>query len=442
MANHIRSIRGQWKDPAAVDTRTSHHNTDEKQVDRNIDRTNPLQHGTATTRLSHMGRFLAWTLFAYGRARVQALCVACEEGDTAKAAKLLATGVYVDGRDDQQITPLVWAIRHRHWEIVKLLLSYHANPNCSAPMTPLLEAVSSKRMDIVEVLVKNGAVVNAKDLSNERFRGITALHRAVELDLQDIVYFLLSQGADCKLTYCDHTADLHNISPLHIAKGRCAHHIKTSTERDYDWFRASAKDSQGRIPLFWALERNDWEAVASCLPHHSTAKDSIDVHGNSALHLLCDILSSSHLPRDLIWVTSLVLSVDREVIRRPNNAGKFPLQMLAASAANRSQHQRSDDESVFKACKDDILATDLASQHRIRHPEDYMDSYITYCFGTAPTPTKEELEERHCKWELQQAHEAQTLAEQTAYFSSLMEQQKDDSERQNNKSEKEQRHII
>jgi len=54
-----------------------------------------------------------------------------------------------------------------------------------------MNAVQSNKIDHLKRLLRAGASVNAKDN-----RGFTALHRAAERGFEDIVEFLLKNGAD------------------------------------------------------------------------------------------------------------------------------------------------------------------------------------------------------------------------------------------------------
>jgi hypothetical protein len=368
--------------------------------------------------IRHMFNSYTWKYLPNSHALAEALCLACEEGDAKEAIRLLEKGAYVDAFGAQQLTPLICAIRRQRADIIRLLLKQRVDVNKpSSRVTPLLEAVQSTSLEIVVMLVKHGANINERNFPDENFRGITALHRAGDLDLPDLIYYLLNEGANCSLTYCDHNADLHEISPLHVAKGRCAKHIISISTRDGDYKRASARDSRGRIPLIWALEREDWRAVSACNTHFRSEKEGIDVDGNTALHLLCKRLSRSPLPKELIDVTSQVVQMDIMRIRHVHREGRSPLQMLAASSAQRPRPTDPEDERVFAACKDIILESDLFIQSRKAHPEYYF-SGMTYCFGTKPP--EEEQEAMRRQYELAAVHDARMLVEQTALFESMM----------------------
>jgi ankyrin repeat protein len=75
-----------------------------------------------------------------------------------------------------------------------------------AQRTLLMEAIIFKKEDIVELLVKNGADVNAREL-----KGWTPLHFAAQSYLPDTVKLLIEKGADIN------AVDFYNNTPLHKA---------------------------------------------------------------------------------------------------------------------------------------------------------------------------------------------------------------------------------
>ncbi|USP73443.1 hypothetical protein yc1106_00717 [Curvularia clavata] len=88
-----------------------------------------------------------------------------------------------------------------HTKLLQFLLSHKiVNPNihnsgiqCRTDITPLMMALRSKRYDLAQVLVQNGADVNAK---SKHGRGDTALIFAAERGFYEDVHFLLCNGAN------------------------------------------------------------------------------------------------------------------------------------------------------------------------------------------------------------------------------------------------------
>lgn len=134
--------------------------------------------------------------------------------DNLEVARLLiAKGADVNTTDKEGYTPLGNAVSAAdgNAELTRLLLDHGAKVNVSSGdtveivkngkirigwMTPLLLAAPQSEYAVVEMLVKAGAKVNAKDI-----RGLTPLVLAVATDHADarIVRYLLENGADPKI---------------------------------------------------------------------------------------------------------------------------------------------------------------------------------------------------------------------------------------------------
>ena len=82
-------------------------------------------------------------------------------------------------------------------EIASFLLQKGADPNIASnndfKVAPLHSAAAISQIEIVNILLQNGANVNAKQSS-----GVTALHSAAHNGATDIVKLLLQNGADKK----------------------------------------------------------------------------------------------------------------------------------------------------------------------------------------------------------------------------------------------------
>lgn len=113
---------------------------------------------------------------------------------------LLTRGADPNSRDDSGFTVLNWAVGMTERgsplapEIVALLLQAGADPNLGSAMshdTPLLDASEFGNLDILEILLRSGAQVNATNSLGE-----TALHVAKN---PEIANALLAAGADLSL---------------------------------------------------------------------------------------------------------------------------------------------------------------------------------------------------------------------------------------------------
>jgi len=127
---------------------------------------------------------------------------AATRGDLADVKRHLQRGADVNATDIAFHTPLHYAAREGHTEIVKLLINSGADMNVVVRrtsftrhgFTPLHYAAYEGHLDVVKLLVEAGADVNARDYSN-----FTPLHRAAAApkgwEKKQIIEFLELHGA-------------------------------------------------------------------------------------------------------------------------------------------------------------------------------------------------------------------------------------------------------
>jgi hypothetical protein len=145
---------------------------------------------------------------AYHAGHVLPLSFAAEEGDYSTAEFLLSRGVSADnlgfgqpwcevGGLTTHACPISLAANHKHWDIVRLLLKYHADPNRPATFddSVLSAAALAGDLDLVRDLIKSGADVDITfNLRSES--GFTPLYRAALAGNLEIVRFLVERGAN------------------------------------------------------------------------------------------------------------------------------------------------------------------------------------------------------------------------------------------------------
>jgi hypothetical protein len=172
---------------------------------------------------------------------------AAKNGDLATVQILIKSDPnLVSSKDDDGMTPLHWATKNGHKEVVEFLLAHKAEVNAKAGdlSTPLYLAAVYDRRDIAEVLLAHGADPNAKD-----HEGDTPLHLAAEHGFADVAELLLAHGADVN------AVDSDGMTPLHMAQSNVATLLRQHGGEDHVAPQAqpaaqpAGSQSQGNIPL-------------------------------------------------------------------------------------------------------------------------------------------------------------------------------------------------
>ena len=116
-------------------------------------------------------------------------------GDEETAMRLLdADPTLLNARDNALgDSPLGWATRLGHTELVETLLKRGADPNVQNfdGDTPLMIAVYEGYLEIARTILEHGAKIDTKNMER-----ITALHFAVFSGRADMVTMLIGAGAD------------------------------------------------------------------------------------------------------------------------------------------------------------------------------------------------------------------------------------------------------
>jgi ankyrin repeat protein len=98
----------------------------------------------------------------------------------------------VDARDEDGRTPLHWACRGVHLEVVRFLVDRGADCNAADnnQTVPLHSLAARNNAEAIEILLAKGALIDAKE-----YGGHTALHYAAMYDATDAAALLIEEGA-------------------------------------------------------------------------------------------------------------------------------------------------------------------------------------------------------------------------------------------------------
>lgn len=118
---------------------------------------------------------------------------ACAKGDLITVNRLLEKGIDPVGTGENINQPMYWAISKNYPKIVFALLKAKVDPNFDwgeQGGTFLTNACQFGYIDVVKVLIKNGAKVNLN-----RKNGFSALYMAIIYKKDNVISFLIDKGA-------------------------------------------------------------------------------------------------------------------------------------------------------------------------------------------------------------------------------------------------------
>ncbi|PNP53232.1 hypothetical protein THARTR1_06249 [Trichoderma harzianum] len=200
---------------------------------------------------------------------------AAESGDKETVQMLLATGkVDVNARDgEHQETPLIWAARKGHKDIVKLLLDAGADVNVKEQdlgETALTLAIESGHETTVQALLDKGANVHHRDHSDH-----TPLFTASWQNSETVMKLLLDRGVDVNARNEDAQ------TPIFMT---CAYGtveiVKLLLDADAD---IDATDAEDKTPLFFAAALHQRDIISLLLERGSNI-NARDQEGRTAIY--------------------------------------------------------------------------------------------------------------------------------------------------------------
>ena len=231
--------------------------------------------------------------------------------NTVAVKTLIKSGVDVNSKDWDDLTPLSAASAHGNLELVTFLVDNGADVNIADRnnVTALMGASVGNFLDVVEYLVSNGAVVDALAESS-----VSSLYLAAERGHSKIVNFLLEHGADPH-----NSNDFNEQTSLFVA---CT---SGSAETVALLLAANASvndvDVNGVIPIHVAAEQGSAPIVEMLLKDGANA-NAITTTGYTSL-----IIAAAHGHMEVV---KLLVNHQGDINYESPNDGATPLMYAAA----------------------------------------------------------------------------------------------------------------
>ena len=136
------------------------------------------------------------------RELVQLARAACE-GDVAEIKRAVLNGADVNGRGNEQVTPLVWALKCRNLNGVTALLASGADPNQRVldGRSPVWLAATFDDSSFLKALAANGGSLSGQREDRNTSALLGAISAGFEHDYWDNYYFVLASGIDINVRY-------------------------------------------------------------------------------------------------------------------------------------------------------------------------------------------------------------------------------------------------
>jgi ankyrin repeat protein len=207
---------------------------------------------------------------------VTALSVAAQGGHFGAVKLLVEAGAQVDIVDEDDITPLLAAVKVKNNNITMFLLEHGANPNDVyiddklKPHNLLMDAVVESNVTLAVLLIEKGANLEYAD-----DEGVTIITQAAYQGQEDVVRALLAKGADPTLVNNEGINAL--IAAASEGHNEVVRLLLAANKLDVD-----AKDKDGTNALMAAAVRGHKGVIAQLIAKGANI-DAQNVDGHTAL---------------------------------------------------------------------------------------------------------------------------------------------------------------
>ncbi|XP_061163055.1 E3 ubiquitin-protein ligase MIB2-like isoform X1 [Saccostrea echinata] len=200
---------------------------------------------------------------------------ACAKGNISAVHQMIQRRKDLVNSWFKSLTPLMVAGHEGHVDIMKLLLQNGANINASNDdgMTPLLVSIIGKEEDTSICLIRNKADVN---VCNKH--GRCAAHLAVEKELYSVLKAVLEAGAS------PNKQDVEGDTPLHDAIGKRSDRA-VAILLSHPQINLKILNKKGHIPLMWAAFKDHDFAVERLVAKDPSLVNARKNDGYTALHI-------------------------------------------------------------------------------------------------------------------------------------------------------------
>jgi ankyrin repeat protein len=255
------------------------------------------------------------------------------EGDYEQAKRLIAAGADVNAENNYGVNAMLLAADIAHTDLIKLLLKHGADPNTANPdgETPMHLVARAGNVEAAKVLLKAGARVDPV----ETFGGQTPLMWAVARRHPQMVELLLANGADVnarsavrdyqRVATAESRAkslDRGGFTPLlYAARENCRECVDILLKYKAD---VNLPDPSGVPPLVIAMMNGNWD-IAKKLIEAGADVNQWDIFGQAPLHVAIANMNSSGRGNPL------------DASRPQQTTGAEVVQMLIDRGANPNQ---------------------------------------------------------------------------------------------------------